>query len=253
MGSTLPLVWVDTHAHLQLAQEDPGLLLDRAREVDWVVVPGIDVPSSREALALAAGHGRVVAAVGLHPHEASQWPLQARVLTGLAEQAEAVGETGLDFYRNLSGRRDQLSAFRAQADLAVSLDKALIVHCRDAFSETFDVLEEVGCGPRSVMHCWTGGTRWTRRFLDLGVTFSFAGPLTFEGGETVRMAAARVPPGRALVETDTPYLTPPPHRDLPNEPSNVAIVGEALAGVWGASIEEVAEVTSETARSVFRK
>jgi TatD DNase family protein len=102
------------------------------------------------------------------------------------------------------------------------------------------------------MHCWTGGPRWSRRFLDLGVTISFAGPVTFETGDTVRRAAAVVPPERAMVETDTPYLSPPPFRGEPNEPSRVALVGEALADVWDTPVEEVARVTADNARRIFR-
>ena len=166
--------------------------------------------------------------------------------------AGAIGEIGLDFYRNLSPRDEQLKAFADQLHLAEDLDKPAIVHCRDAFSETHEIIESTGVGQRVVMHCWTGGSRWTRRFLELGVMISFAGPLAFETGETIRGAAAVVPPERAMVETDTPYLSPPPYRGEPNEPSRVALVGAALAGVWETTEEEVARVTSENARRMFR-
>jgi TatD DNase family protein len=103
-----------------------------------------------------------------------------------------------------------------------------------------------------VLHCWTGGPLWTERFIGLGVTFSFAGPLTYPTGDSIRRAAEMVPPERTMIETDTPYLTPPPHRDRPNEPANVVAVGEALAGVWGMAPAEVARVTAATAYRVFR-
>jgi TatD DNase family protein len=112
-------------------------------------------------------------------------------------------------------------------------------------------VEGTGIGPRTILHCWTGGTRWTKRFLDLGVTFSFAGPVAYETGETIRLGAELVPPERAMVETDTPYLAPPPHRGEQNEPAWVAHVGAALAGVWGLPTEEVAEITSSNAVRVF--
>jgi TatD DNase family protein len=169
-----------------------------------------------------------------------------------AERAVAIGEIGLDFYRDLSPRDLQMEAFVDQLRLAAELDKPAIVHCRDAFREIHEVIESTGGGDRVVMHCWTGGPRWTRRFLDLGVMISFAGPVVFETGETIRLAAAVVMPERAMVETDTPYLSPPPHRGEPNEPARVALVGAALARVWGITESEVARVTAESARRVFR-
>jgi len=251
-GTVTAMQWVDTHCHLQLDERDPGLLLERAREVDWVVVPGVDLESSQEAAILAVAHpGRVLATAGLHPHEAAHWEVQAPRLRELAATAGAIGETGLDFYRNLSSRVDQVRAFRSQARLAAKLSKPLIVHCRDAFGEVIEIIDEIGVGNQTVMHCWTGGPKWTRRYLDLGVMFSFAGPVAFETGDTVRLGAAQVPPERALVETDTPYLAPPPHRGEPNQPAWVALVGAALGGVWGLEVEEVARVTTANAVRVF--
>ncbi len=245
--------WVDTHCHLQLDERDPGELLGRAENIDWVVVPGVDQQSSRDAAVLAHRYaGRVFASAGLHPHDAQRWPEECEAIVGLAKDAVAIGETGLDFYRNLAPRSAQLDSFRAQIDLAVEMDLPLIVHCRDAFSDVFEIVESAGVGERTVLHCWTGGTRWTKRFLTLGVMFSFAGPVAFETGDTIRLGAALVPPERALVETDTPYLAPPPHRREANEPAWVAFVGEALARVWDLPVDEVARVTSENAMRTFR-
>ena len=247
--------WVDTHCHLQLAVTGTDELLDRAAAagVGWVVAPGTDEVTSAQSMVLATRYpGRVVGTAGLHPHDAARWPEVADRIAELAAVAGAVGECGLDFYRNLSPPEAQLDAFRAQAELATALGKPLIVHCRDAFAEVHDVLEAGGGGERIVLHCWTGGPRWTRRFADLGVTFSFAGPVAFETGDTVRRGAAVADPGRCMVETDTPYLTPPPHRRLPNEPANVVRVGEALAQVWGTTSDEVARMTTATAQRVFR-
>lgn len=246
--------WVDTHCHLHLADDDPGALLDRASAagVAWVVCPGTDVEGSRTARAIAEAHPeRVLATAGLHPHEASAWPGQRDEIAELAATAAAVGECGLDYYRNLSPPEDQRIAFRDQLMLATDLDLPVIVHCRDAFADVHDLLESTGTADRAVLHCWTGGTRWTRRFADLGVTFSYAGPLTFDGGETVRLGAAVAPRDRVMIETDTPYLTPPPDRRAPNEPANVVAVGERLAEVWGMSVGEVAAATTATAGRVF--
>jgi TatD DNase family protein len=245
--------WVDTHCHLQLDGRPPDELLARAPLVDWVVVPGVDAASSRLAVALAAANpGRVFPTAGLHPHDAERWPDEEAAITELAGGAVAVGETGLDFYRDLSPRSLQEASFAAQLELAAELSKPVVVHCRDAFEATHRLVESSGSGPRVVLHCWTGGRRWTKRFLDLGCWFSFAGPLAFETGDTVRQGAGLVPPSRAMVETDTPYLSPPPFRHQPNEPARVALVGEALAKVWSIEPEAVAAVTSANAAAVFR-
>ncbi len=247
--------WVDSHCHLHLARRGADELLSRAAAagVAWLVCPGTDAAGSEQARDLAAAHpGVVFATAGLHPHDASRWPEEEGRIAALAEGAVAVGECGLDFYRNLSPREDQVAALRAQFALAESLRKPIVLHCREAFEELCDEVERAGAGPRSVLHCWTGGPRWTERFAALGVTFSFAGPLTYPTGETTRRAAALVAPERTMIETDTPYLTPPPHRSQPNEPANVVAVGRALAEVWGTTPAEVARITAATAHRVFR-
>lgn len=248
------MTWVDTHCHLQLDERDPGDLLQRADDVGWLVSPGVDAESSAASLRLAERYpGRVLPTAGLHPHDAALWPEQHESIERMAPEVVAIGETGLDFYRDLSPRESQERSFRAQIELAESFEIPVIVHCRDAFSKVHEILEETGAGPRALLHSWTGGTRWTKRFLDLGVTFSFSGPLAFETGETIRLGAELVPPERAVVETDTPYLAPPPHRGEPNEPAWVALVGGALAEVWGMPVDEVATVTTTNATRVFRQ
>jgi TatD DNase family protein len=247
------MTWVDTHCHLQLDERDPAAMLARASTVDWVVAPGVDAASSLASVRLAEQFsGRVLATAGLHPHEASEWSKQSDAIVELADAVSAIGETGLDFYRDLSPRAKQTDSFRAQIELAADKDLPLVVHCRDAFRDVHDILETSSEGERAVLHCWTGGRKWTRRFLELGVTFSFAGPVAFETGETIRLGAELVPPDRGLVETDTPYLAPPPHRGQPNEPAWVALVGEALAEVWGMSTETAAEKTSANAERIFK-
>jgi TatD DNase family protein len=245
--------WVDTHCHLQLYGRPPEELLARADKVDWMVVPGIDAQSSKAAQELAASFpDRLVATAGLHPHEADHWHDQEDDIEAMLIGAAAVGETGLDFYRNLSDPAAQERSFVAQIRMSVESEKPIVVHCRDAFAKVHELISDHQVGPSTVLHCWTGGPRWTKRFLDLGCWFSFAGPVAFETGQTVRLGAELVPPGRALVETDTPYLAPPPHRHEPNEPAWVEFVGMALARVWSISIETVAEHTTANARTVFR-
>ncbi|MEX1271753.1 MAG: TatD family hydrolase, partial [Acidimicrobiia bacterium] len=244
--------WVDTHCHLQLDGRDPAELLGRAAAVDWLVVPGIDAASSLAARDLAADHpDRMRWSAGLHPHDATEWDSQRDVIEQLVPAAAAVGETGLDYYRTLAPREAQRRAFADHITLAQEHRKPLIVHCRDAFADVHEMLANAGLGGRAVLHCWTGGPRWTRRFRELGVTFSFAGPVAFETGETVRLGAAEVPPETAMVETDTPYLAPPPHRSEQNEPAWVELVGSALGEVWGIAPEEVADLTTSRAAAVF--
>jgi TatD DNase family protein len=222
--------------------------------VDWVVVPGVDAESSRAALELAVSFpGRVLATVGLHPHDASLWDQQSDEIIGLAAGASAIGETGLDFYRDLSPRAEQERALGLHIELAMEHDLPLVVHCRDAFDRVHAILEASEVGSRTLLHCWTGGPRWTTRFLALGCRFSFAGPLAFETGATVRRGAALVPPERTMVETDTPFLSPPPFRGEPNEPARVALVGEALARIWQMEAAEVAEITSANAAALFSR
>lgn len=249
------MVWVDTHCHLYAADDEPATLLERAAAagVDWVVCPGVDAATSEDSLRIAGEHpGRVVATAGLHPHEAERWPDERSAIADMVGEAAAVGECGLDFYRNLAPRSAQLEAFTGQVALAADAGKPLIVHCRDAFADVHDVLAASGIADRTVLHCWTGGPKWTRRFRELGVTFSFAGPITYPTGDTVRLGAAQVPLDAVLVETDTPYLTPPPLRHEPNEPANVVTVGESLAGVLGVSPDELADRTSQRAATLFR-
>lgn len=245
-------MWVDTHCHLQLDGRDPIELMDRASSVSWMVVPGVDTASSQAAVDLARDHPlRLRPTAGLHPHDAEHWATEREALIDLLPHVAAVGETGLDYYRNLSPREAQRESFAEHIDLARRHGLPLIVHCRDAFADVYEMLGAADMGERAVLHCWTGGTRWTKRFAELGVTLSFAGPIAFETGETIRLGAAHADPERCLVETDTPYLSPPPHRDEPNEPSRVAIVGAALAGVWGLDIDRVAELTAAHAERVF--
>lgn len=248
--------WVDSHCHLFMASEPVDALLARAvaAGVAWVMCPGTGLEESLAARAVALEHAdRVRWSAGLHPHEASQWPEVGARIEALAAAADAVGECGLDYYRNLSPPDAQRQAFSAQLELASELGKPAIVHCRDAFADVYAALERAALGERAVLHCWTGGPKWTKRFAELGVTFSFAGPVTFPTGDTVRRAAAVAPPERTMIETDTPYLTPPPHRDAgqDNEPAFVPLVGQALAEVWSIDEVDVARLTTATAERIF--
>jgi TatD DNase family protein len=246
--------WVDSHCHLFGSDESVDVLLERADRagVDWAMCPGINLETSLEARHISLAHpGRVIWAAGLHPHDASSWNEQSSRLEALTTEADAIGECGLDYYRDLSPRPVQRRVFRAQLELARELAKPIIVHCRDAFADVYQDLEEAALGEKAILHSWTGGPRWTKRFESLGVTFSFAGMVTYPTADTVRRAVAVAPPERCMVETDTPYLPPQAHRDLANEPAFVPLTGAAVAEVWGMGLTEAAAVTSATARRVF--
>jgi TatD DNase family protein len=135
--------------------------------------------------------------------------------------------------------------------LAADLGKPVIVHTRDSFADVYEILAEADLGEKAVLHCWTGGPRWTKRFRALGATFSFAGPITYTTGDTVRRGAAEAPPERSLVETDTPYLAPEPHRGETNRPEWTRFNGAKLAEIWGMPEDDVARLSAENATRVF--
>ena len=246
--------WVDSHCHLFATEDPPEEVLDRAAAagVEWLMCPGIDLETSLRSRLIARSHtGRVMWAAGLHPHDATAWGEQGARLAALIGEADAVGECGLDYYRDLSPRPVQRDVFRAQLELAGALGKPVIVHCRDAFSDIYEDLAAARLGEKAILHSWTGGPKWTKRFAELGVTFSFAGMVTYPTGDTVRRAVAVAPPERCMVETDTPYLPPQAHRDQPNEPAFVTETGATLAEIWGMGLAEAASLTSATARRVF--
>jgi len=247
-------MWVDSHCHLFASEDTPEELLNRAADagVDWLMCPGVDLETSLQAHRIsAANQDRVLWAAGLHPHDAVRWADEGGRLTSLIATADAIGECGLDYYRDLSPRPVQREVFREQLRLAGDHGKPIIVHCRDAFADVHEDIASADLGERVILHSWTGGPKWTKRFNELGVTFSFAGMITYPTGDTVRRAVAVAPPERCMIETDTPYLAPQAHRQEPNEPSFVPLVGEQLAEIWGISVEQVARLTSETASRVY--
>jgi len=251
--------WVDSHCHLgwEGAQDDPETTIAQARAAGVValVCVGTDLESSRRAVDLADRHPEVRATVGLHPHDASRLPEEWDALEALAtarpEVVVGIGECGFDLFYEHSERAEQERAFRAQITLARRLDRALVIHSRDAWDDTFRVLADTGIPPRTVFHCFTGGPDEARRALELGAYLSFSGIVSFKNADEVRAAAASVPLDRVLVETDAPYLAPVPHRGKPNRPAWVVDVGAALADAIGRPVADVAAATRRNASVVF--
>jgi TatD DNase family protein len=248
--------WIDSHCHLAslTVGADEAIARARAAGVVGMVCVGTDAESSRAAIELATNHADVAATVGLHPHDASRFAAQWDELVELVADPHvvAVGETGFDLHYRHSPHQQQEAAFRAQVALADRLDRALVIHTRDAWDDTFRVLDELGAPPRTVFHCFTGGADEARRALAFGAYLSFSGIVSFKNADDVRAAASVTPLSRLLVETDAPYLAPVPHRGKENEPAWVADVGAALAAATGCSIEELAAATRANAAAVFR-
>ena len=256
----MPLRWTDDHCHLgwdgddgaDPAAVDAAVADARSAGVVRMITVGTDARRSAEAVDAAARHPGVVwATVGLHPHDAKDG------LGGLAEMLTApgvvaVGECGLDYHYDHSPRAVQRSAFAAQVALAHEHDLALVIHTREAWDDTFAVLDAEGVPDRTVFHCFTGGAGEARECLDRGGHLSFSGIVTFGSADDVREAAALCPLDRALVETDSPYLAPVPHRGRPNRPALVPLVGEAVAQAMGVPVEAVAEATWANAERVYR-
>jgi len=249
--------WFDSHCHLHICEEERPVeeVLDRAREagVPELLAVGIDVPSSRRALELAE-HDGVIASAGVHPNSADAWTDEARgEVEMLLERAEvrAVGETGLDFYRDHVPPETQRRAFRDHIAMGKRHDKALVIHTRDSVEAVLDELESCGPPQRLVFHCWSGSEDVLRSALALGAYVSFAGNVSFKSAQDLRDAAALVPTDRLLVETDSPYLAPVPHRGKSNEPAYVAHVGAAVAAARGQEVSEIAAITSANARSLL--
>jgi len=253
MASRLRLF--DTHAHLDFPQFDrdrEGLIAELRAQRVAVINAGFDLTTSRAALELAGRHPHVFAACGFHPHEAKAFSPQAReALEGLLRRgAVAVGEIGLDYYRDLSPREAQLSAFRAQLRLARKLDLPVILHYREAGEDFFRVLAEEG-PVRGVWHAFSGDAALARRALALGLHLGIGGPLTYRKNEPLREAVKLVPLNRLLIETDAPFLPPEPFRGKRNDPLKVRLVALRLAELLGLPLEELAEATFENACRLF--
>lgn len=263
--------WFDSHCHLQeqflsgSEGEDHELFasLNRAKAagVTSMVVVGTDEVTSRQAIALAqasrtgelgADAPNIWATVGLHPHDASTGTSWLPAL--LREQRDVisgVGECGLDYFYENSPQSSQREAFLEQVALAKEHNLALVIHARDAWDDLFGALDEVGTPERTVLHCFTGGPEQASACVDRGMFVSFSGIVTFKNASPIRAALHRVPTSHLLLETDSPFLAPVPHRGSQNEPAWVSVVGHFIAAELGLASEEVARLTAENARAAF--
>ncbi|MDK2820662.1 MAG: TatD DNase family protein [Clostridia bacterium] len=251
---------IDSHAHLNdyAYEVDLPEVLERLKKagVTEVINVGFDVSSSRRAVEQAHKYEFIHAAVGVHPHDAVKLDKEGQaIIRGLANDRSvvAIGETGLDYYRNLSPRNVQQEVFHWHLGLAHELRLPVIIHDRDAHEDTMKILRKnrskLSAG--GVLHCFSGSWEMARECLDLGLYISFAGPVSFKNAKKLKQVAARVPLDRLLVETDCPYLTPEPHRGTRNEPAYVNFVAEAIGEIKGINPDEIKEATATNARKLF--
>ncbi len=250
---------IDTHAHLDFPEftENLGAFLDRAHEagVHRMVTIGIDLSSSRRAIELALAHEEIYATIGIHPHDALK--MDSGVLDPLRALSReprvvAMGEMGLDYYRDYRPRPVQRECLRAQLEVAREVSLPVVFHIREAFEDFFEIVAPLAHKLKGgVLHCFSGDWAVARRCLDLGFFLSVPGVVTYPKAHILQDVARRAPLDRLLLETDAPYLAPVPHRGRVNEPSYVLHTAQKVAQLRNLPLEDLAIATSQNAAAVF--
>ena len=247
----------DSHAHLDLLEDDIPAVLTRARDagVGPILAVGINHDSNIRAVRLAEEHQQLFAAVGIHPNDTAEWNEEdlrrLRAVVGSSNKIVALGETGLDYYRKRSPKPKQKEAFQAHLHLAKELDLPIIVHDREAHGDVMDILSSEAQGVMVLLHCFSGGKDMLTECAMREYYISFAGPVTFKKSHELRELAKTVPEELLMVETDAPFLTPVPYRGKPNQPAYVRYVAEQVAEVKGCSLKELSEVLSTNFSKIF--
>ncbi|MGQ9488240.1 MAG: TatD family hydrolase [Armatimonadota bacterium] len=249
-------IWTDTHCHLNHPDfaSDAQQAWNRAWEVGVhsAIVVGYDLASSESAIQVAQRLEGCLSAVGIHPHDAAQWdrdtPLHLRHLAS-QPSVVAIGEIGLDYYRNLSPQEAQQRAFEEQIQLALDLHLPVVIHCRDAYDDLLDTLARYPL--RGVLHCFSGELHHAWRAIEMGWYLGIGGVVTFKNAHTLREVVRQMPLERLLLETDAPYLAPMPHRGKRNEPAYIPLIGAQVSAIKGEPIEQIAQVTTRHASELF--
>ncbi len=252
-------MFIDSHAHLDMPQfeEDLPEVIQRAEQagVKLIITVGTDLESSRRALQLADLFPQVFASVGIHPHNARSCTTEA--IASLREMATspkvvAIGETGLDFYRNLSPPETQILAFREQIRLAREMEKPIVIHDREAHKQLIRLLSEEGTeGIKGVVHCFSGDLAMAKQCFDMGLSISIPGSVTFRNAARLRNVVSNAPPDRILLETDAPFMAPIPFRGKRNEPSFIRYTADRVAKVRKVSLEQLAEQVCNNTTRLF--
>lgn len=249
---------IDSHAHIQLSQfdRDRDAVLKRAQEagVSAILVIGFDMETSLGAVELAEKHPQIYATVGMHPHDAKD--LTPDVLEEFRKLAAhpkviALGEMGLDYYRNLSPRPIQKEAFEKQLDLAEAMQLPIVIHNRDAYMDILPILEARQGRIRGILHCFTGDVELMQRSLAIGFHIGIGGIVTYPSAKDVQAVAREVPEDRLLIETDCPWLAPQFRRGKRNEPAYVRAVAEKIAELRGTSVAAIGETTTKNFQTLF--
>ncbi|HER62667.1 MAG TPA: TatD family deoxyribonuclease [Desulfobacteraceae bacterium] len=257
-GSTL----IDTHCHLDMDayEDDLDTIVANAATggITRIVTVGIDLPSSREAVALAKRFPGIWATIGIHPHNAESGNMETyRQLQVLAADRKnkviGYGEIGLDFARNYAPRPVQITAFNAQINLAKELHLPIIIHDRDAHDDTLAILRSHAPFPDGgVMHCFSGDLEMARKVMDLGLLISIPGIVTFNKSEIMQQVAGEIPLEKMILETDGPFLAPVPFRGKTNKPEYLLHTAQKIADLRGVSLAEIARQTTANAENLFR-
>ena len=252
-------MFIDSHAHIQLSQfdKDRDAVLKRAHEagVSTILIIGFDLETSLGAVELAQKHEHLYATVGMHPHDAKN--LTPDVLKSFRELLDhpkviALGEIGLDYYRNLSPHNVQKEAFEKQLDLAEEMEMPIIIHNRDAYMDILPILEARKGKVRGVLHCFTGDIELMHRSIKIGLHIGIGGIVTFPNAKDMQTVATEVPAERLLIETDCPWLAPQFRRGKRNEPAYVPAVAEKIAELRDTSVEAIGEITTKNFDTLFK-
>mgnify|MGYP001148868164 CR=1 FL=1 len=249
---------VDSHAHIQLSQFDRDRhdVLQRAKSagIEQILVVGFDLKTSQQAVELAMNTENLWATVGMHPHDAKDLTNAAMdTFRRLADHPKviALGEMGLDYYRDLSPRSIQKTAFEQQLDLAEELDMPIIVHNREAYHDILPILRSRKGRISGVLHCFSGDVDIMKQTLDIGFHIGIGGPVTYKKSDDLQTVAKQVPANRLLIETDCPWLAPQFRRGKRNEPSYVISVVERIAELRGMPTEEIGQITTQNFVTLF--
>ncbi len=252
-------MFIDTHAHLFFPNYNDDLpgVIERAKaeKVDYIIIPSTDLASAAGALSLADKYDFIYAAIGIHPHDTKEWTPE--LIPQIAELAKhkkviAIGEIGLDYHYDFSPKEMQIEAFKAQLDLALSLDLPVIIHNREADNDMMEIMRDYSArGIRAQFHCYNGSLSDAKELIKLNHFISFTGNITFKKADYLRNILKGISPEDILLETDSPFMTPVPFRGKRNEPSYIKFIAEKIAEIYNLEVEELARITTGNVYKLF--